>query len=817
MKISYNWLKQYIALAASPEETAEMLTGCGLEVEAMETWSAVRGGLQGIVVGEVLEKAKHPNADKLSITKVSTGDGHTYQIVCGAPNVDAGQKVLVATIGSVLYPVTGEPFEIKKSKIRGEVSEGMICAEDEIGMGTSHAGIMVLPSAAVTGTSAADFFNMETDYVFEIGLTPNRADATSHLGVARDLAAIWNANRLVENKHTERLLLSKPDVTGFMPAEKDAIAVVVEDAVACPRYAGVYIKNVTVGESPAWLKNRLKALGLKPVNNIVDITNFVMLETGQPLHAFDGDKIAGNTIIVKKLPANTTFVTLDATERKLTGDELMICDDSKGLCMAGIYGGLESGISDQTKSIFLESAYFNPATIRKAARHHGLKTDASFRFERGADPEITTYALKRAVGLLTETCPHITYAGITDVYPHPFIPARVHINLKNLASLTGVIIPLPVIKEILSALEVKILNESPEALETEIPLFKPDVKRPADAAEEILRIYGYNRVPIPAKMNTNLPRFSRPDTQAMQMHLSAYLVSQGFNEIMGNSLTRLDFAELNGLPGEAIKMLNPLSSDLSILRQSLLFSGLEAIAYNKNRKNPDLRLFEFGKIYFRSRDAYKEENHLGVIMSGKRDKPNWIPQPQNYTVYYLKSMVQNLLLIAGISPVQKMEFKTEPHPLYTVCLSWYYKQKLLAQAGIIKKQVLHKFDMEGAVYCIDLFMDKVTGSVLLKDAMIGEAPRYPEVKRDLSMLLDKHVSFESIEKTALETERKLLRKIQLFDVYEGEKVEKGKKSYAVSFILRDDERTLEDRQIDGIMERLMKNFEQKLGAVIRKG
>jgi len=814
MKISYNWLKKYIDLQDTPEATGAMLTGCGLEVEGMEERQSVKGGLKGLVIGEVLEKTKHPNADKLSITAVSIGDGNKYQIVCGASNVEAGQKVVVATIGATLYPMAGEPFEIKKSKIRGEWSEGMICAEDEIGLGSSHDGIMVLEPGAKTGTPAAAYFKVETDYVFEIGLTPNRADAISHMGVARDLTAVINCNRLLGHDKENLLRVIRPEVSDFKPSIANPVSIHVEDTLACPRYTGVYIANISVAASPAWLQEKLLAAGLKPINNVVDITNFVMLETGQPLHAFDAEKISGKEVIVRQLQPGTVFTTLDGTERKLTGRELMICDNRGGLCIAGVYGGLQSGISDQTTNIFLEGAFFNATSIRKTAKQHNLKTDASFRFERGADPGMVIYAQQRAVLLMKELMPGISYSEITDNYPAPEPPVEVTLDLRKLEALCGVQIDREVVKQILVSLEMKVTGDGGHELSMQVPAFKPDVKRPVDVMEEVLRIYGYNRVPLPAKMSSSLPQFPVPDSHTIRVNISRYLAAQGFYELMGNSLTRQDYESLGGSPGKAVAILNPLSSDLGILRQSLVYSALETVSYNRNRKNPDIRCFEFGKIYFAQDGKYQEENRLNVLMAGKRASPHWIPGDELYSVFYLKSLLRNLLVAGGVH--QDVDFREVQNPHYAVCITCTIKNQPVAFCGQLGNKLLSGFDLDGDIFNVDIDFDKVIRLSGGQMQEMKEAPKYPEVKRDLSMVLDKNVSYESVRKTAMDTEKKLLKRIRLFDVYSGDKMEAGKKSYAVTFYLSDDLKTLEDKQIEGIMERLMKNLEEKLGAVIRK-
>src|SRR6185436_2414006 len=651
MKISYNWLKQYINVDLPPAEVSALLTNCGLEVESLEKFETVKGGLKGVVIGEVTEKQKHPNADRLSVTKVNTGAGEPLQIVCGAPNVEAGQKVAVALVGSTLFPVSGEPLEIKKSKIRGELSEGMICAEDEIGLGTSHAGIMVLDDDAVVGTPAADYFKIEEDWIFEIGLTPNRADAASHIGVARDLAAVLNSS---SSSNSSKLLFPSTDNLTIENHELK-IQVAVENKKDCIRYSGISLTSVTIGDSPEWLKNRLKSIGLKPINNIVDISNFVLFETGQPLHIFDADEIGGKKVIVKNLAAKTKFITLDEKERELNGDELMICDANGGMCMAGIFGGIKSGVSEKTKNIFIESACFNPASIRKSSKYHGLKTDASFRFERGTDPDNTIYALGRAALLIKEICGGVISSEIIDVYPSPVENTKVEYNFKRGSGLMGMDINPPVIKNILKDLGIMVTNENSELLQLSVPNYKVDVKREADVVEEIMRIYGYNRIPVPSKMNTPLPSHAQTIKEKFVKNISQFLTSNGFFETFSNSLTKESYAEILNKKEEAVKILNPLSGDLSIMRPTLIFSGLESIQYNRNRKNTDLRLFEFGKTYHRSSGGqnivkgYREENHLSLFLTGNRRDESWIKNsPESYSIYFLKSLLNNLLVNSGI-------------------------------------------------------------------------------------------------------------------------------------------------------------------------
>jgi len=818
MKISYNWLKQYINVDLPPAEVSALLTNCGLEVESLEKFETVKGGLKGVVIGEVTEKQKHPNADRLSVTKVNTGAGEPLQIVCGAPNVEAGQKVAVALVGSTLFPVSGEPLEIKKSKIRGELSEGMICAEDEIGLGTSHAGIMVLDDDAVVGTPAADYFKIEEDWIFEIGLTPNRADAASHIGVARDLAAVLNSS---SSSNSSKLLFPSTDNLTIENHELK-IQVAVENKKDCIRYSGISLTSVTIGDSPEWLKNRLKSIGLKPINNIVDISNFVLFETGQPLHIFDADEIGGKKVIVKNLAAKTKFITLDEKERELNGDELMICDANGGMCMAGIFGGIKSGVSEKTKNIFIESACFNPASIRKSSKYHGLKTDASFRFERGTDPDNTIYALGRAALLIKEICGGVISSEIIDVYPSPVENTKVEYNFKRGSGLMGMDINPPVIKNILKDLGIMVTNENSELLQLSVPNYKVDVKREADVVEEIMRIYGYNRIPVPSKMNTPLPSHAQTIKEKFVKNISQFLTSNGFFETFSNSLTKESYAEILNKKEEAVKILNPLSGDLSIMRPTLIFSGLESIQYNRNRKNTDLRLFEFGKTYHRSSGGqnivkgYREENHLSLFLTGNRRDESWIKNsPESYSIYFLKSLLNNLLVNSGIQQ-NEIAHRESESGLFDNPIEIFIGKKKLGEYGILKSSFQKPFDIDEDIYYADILTDECMNSVISAKHTIAESPKFPEVRRDLSMLINKNVSYAEIEKLSFETERKLLIDVNLFDVYQGEKLEPGKISYAISFILRDDEKTLTDKQIDGVMDRLMNAFESKLGAQIRK-
>jgi phenylalanyl-tRNA synthetase beta chain len=811
MKISYNWLKNYLKVNLPAEEVAKILTDCGLEVESVETVSAVKGGLKGIVVGEVKTKDKHPDADRLSVTTVDVGTETLLNIVCGAANVEAGQKVLVATIGSTLYPATGEPFEIKKSKIRGQLSEGMICAEDEIGLGTSHEGIMVLDNSAVVGTPAGKHFKLEDDQVFEIGLTPNRADAASHVGVARDLAAYLNYQALINN--TEAVTLELPNVNGFTNDNTNKkIDVIVEDTVACPRYSGITITGVKISDSPDWLKNRLKAIGLNPINNVVDITNFVLHELGQPLHAFDADKITGEKVIVKKLPAKTKFKTLDGTERELNNEDLMICNVTDAMCIAGVYGGIESGITEKTTTLFLESAYFDSVHVRKTSKRHGLKTDASFRFERGTDPNMTVYALKRAASLIKEIAGGEISSEIVDVYPTKVEPFKVGLSYKNCNDFIGKEIDKKIIKNILLSLGIEIASEGAEALSLSVPPFKVDVKREVDVIEEVLRVYGYNNIEITAAVRSSLSYSVKPDSEQVQDSISDLLSDNSFNEMLTNSLTKSDY--YIGLSfQESISILNPLSSDLNIMRQTLLFSGLEAISYNINRKNNELKFYEFGKTYLKtSSGKYIEDKHLALFVTGRKETESWNSKNADTTFYSLKGYVEAVLSKLGLS---NLKYETTDNELLSENLTGQLNKKQVVNFGKVKQALLKPLDIKQDVYYADFNWDNILELLKKQKFEYKEIPKFPSVRRDLALLLDKTVPFDQLEKIAYQTEQKLLKEVKIFDVYEGNKVEAGKKSYAISFTLLDENETLTDKQIDKIMERLIKAYEEKAGAAIR--
>jgi len=807
MKISFNWLKQYLHNNLFAEEVANLLTNCGLEVEGIESFQSMKGGLEGLVIGEVKTCVKHPNADKLSLTTVDVGHGSPLSIVCGAPNVAAGQKVVVAMVGAKLYPTEGESFEIKKSKIRGEVSEGMICAEDEIGMGKSHAGIIVLPEDAQVGTMAKDYFKVEEDNIFEIGLTPNRADAASHIGVARDLNAVLIAEERSENN------------TGVIyPSLKDfkidnntfPIEVEVVDTDACPRYSGITVSGVEVKESPQWLKNRLLSIGVNPINNIVDITNFVLHECGQPLHAFDSDKIKGKKVVVRKAKADEKFVTLDSVERKLTSDDLMICNATDAMCIAGVFGGIESGITEQTKNVFIESAYFSPSSIRKTSKHHGLKTDASFRFERGTDPEITLYALKRAAMLMKEIAGGIVSSEIVDVYPEKISHHKVEYRFSSADKLIGQSIDKNKLKQILFASGIEIEKEETNALHLSIPSYKVDVTREADVVEEVLRIYGYNKIELPAKMTTSLTYFPKSDAERVQNNISDYLSSSGFLEILTNSFTKDDDS------AEAIKILNPLSKELGALRQSLLSSGLEAIQYNRNRKNADLKLYEFGTTYHKKENGFNEVKHLAVYLTGKKFEASWNGDKNDVNFFFLKTYVSNLLKRVGVEVDLLSEVVTNDTP-FAEAIALKQNQNVLCSFGALSKKILKEHDINTEVYYADFNWQAVLKLSAKNKVQYKEVPKFPQVRRDLSMMLNAEVSYAQIRNLAFKTERQLLKEIHLFDVYEGEKIEEGKKSYAMTFILQDEHQTLTDKQIDKTMNRLMEAFERDAGAVIRKG
>ncbi|MCW5909469.1 MAG: phenylalanine--tRNA ligase subunit beta [Cyclobacteriaceae bacterium] len=809
MKISYNWLKQYIDIPESAEEIGKVLTDTGLEVESVEPFETIKGGLKGLVIGEVLTCSKHPNADKLSVTTVNVGE-RVLPIVCGAANVAAGQKVVVALPGTTVHPAKGEPFTIKATKIRGEVSEGMICAEDEIGLGESHAGIMVLDTPVANGTPAAEFFNVQTDYVLEIGLTPNRADAASHIGVARDIKA------------AKKRSLTVPGIDAFKIENNNlAIAVEVENTAACPRYSAVTISGITVQESPGWLKNRLKSIGLSPVNNIVDITNFVLHETGQPLHAFDADLVTGKKVIVKTLPAGTKFKTLDDKERTLTTNDLMICNTEEPMCIAGVFGGIKSGISEKTKNIFLESACFSADYIRKTGMHHQLKTDASFRFERGTDPNLTVYALKRAALLIREIAGGAISSEVVDIYPVKIENKLISVQDKHITRLIGKAVPREEVFAILENLEITIVQQEAEVFTVSVPPYRVDVIQETDVIEEILRIYGFNNIELTETAGTDyLAEFPEKDSNKFKRALSSQLVANGFYEILTNSLTNIAYQQKHNLAfgGNPVEMLNKLSEEQGILRQTMLFTGLEVCAYNINRKQKDLKLFEFGKIYWKNEAGdevtkrYSEEERIALYMSGNTETENWQNQTKGVTYYDLAQQVVQLLEKVNLENLKQEKLND---PLFEYGMQLLKGNKEIGKLGKVKTSLTKDFGIKQEIFYADL-----NAALLFRSAnpkfVVQEVPKFPEVRRDLSLVLDKRVTFDEIRTLVLSTEKKLVKEIIAFDVYEGDKIPAGKKAYALGFTLLDESKTLTDEEIEKVMARLMGAFEGKMGAVIRK-
>jgi phenylalanyl-tRNA synthetase beta chain len=806
MKISYNWIKQFIKIDWQSEETAALLTDLGLEVEVVEKYQSVKGGLEGIVIGQVLTCVPHPDADRLKITTVDLGDGVPVQIVCGASNVAAGQKVPVATIGTVLYDKEGESFTIKKGKIRGQESHGMICAEDEIGLGSSHEGIMVLDPSLQPGTPAATVFQIENDEVFEIGLTPNRADAMSHYGTARDL----RAGMIQSGVNVE---LITPSVTNFRVDKRTfKIDIDVKESNLVPRYCGLTISGITVQPSPAWLQNRLKAIGLNPKNNIVDVTNYVLHELGQPLHAFDAAKINGK-VIVKTLPSGTKFTTLDDVERSLHEEDIMICDENGPLCIAGVFGGKESGVSESTTSIFLESAYFNPVSVRKTAKRHQLNTDASFRFERGIDPTITDYALKRAALLIQEVAGGEITSDLIDVYPKKIDDFSVFLNFNKVTKIIGQEIPKDIIKKILVSLDIKVNSVTDSGLGLTIPAYRVDVRREIDVIEEILRVYGYNNIKFSNKVNATIANSPRTEDYKIQNVVATQLNSQGFHEMMANSLTTANYIQLSDLLKEEhnVTMLNPLSSDLATMRQSLLFSGLEAISYNINRKNTDLKLFEFGKTYHNYPSGYEETKHLTLFLTGNRNQETWTSVQKPTDFFLFKGYVTAVLERLGIQKTQNQPLTTD---VFSEGIAISLGKDTIVEIGVVKKSVLKHFGIKQEVFFADFNWAAIL-KLISNKVKFTEIPKYPEVRRDLALLLDQAVTYESIYTIAKQTEKSLLKNVDLFDVYEGQNLPEGKKSYALSFSIQDSSKTLTDEQIDKIMSKLQKNFETELGAILR--
>lgn len=808
MKISYNWLKQFLKIDWDSNRTAELLTDLGLEVEGISPFESVKGGLRGIVVGEVLTCVKHPNADKLKLTTVNIGLEAPLQIVCGAPNVEAGQKVPVATIGTTLYTAEGEAWVIKKGKIRGEESHGMICAEDELGLGESHDGIMVLPDSLKVGTPCSEVFEVEVDEVFEIGLTPNRADAMSHFGVARDLKAGFKQRDILKE-------LITPPVTNFNIVNRSLkIDVEVIKSELAPRYCGITISNLIVQPSPDWLKNRLRSIGITPKNNVVDATNYVLHELGQPLHAFDAAKIKGNKIVVKTLPKGTKFTTLDGVQRTLNDDDLMICDTEKPLCIAGVLGGQNSGVTESTSSIFLESAFFNPVSVRKTAKRHNINTDASFRFERGIDIDNVEYCLKRAALLIHEIAGGDITSDIVDIYPKKKDDYHVFLTFDKINKLIGQEIPKDTIKSILASLDIKVKNVTESGLGLSIPFYRVDVQREVDVIEEILRVFGYNNVEFKEKLNASIAPTSKFEDDKIQNIIGNFLASKGFNEILANSLTSPAYNKLSEdiREEQTISMLNPLSTDLSVMRQSMLFSGLEAIAHNSNRQMHNLKIFEFGKTYHQYQTQREEKKHLSILVTGNRLEDTWTTPPKKADFFYLKAIVENLLNRLGLTHLISQPASSD---ILSEGISLLLANKAMVSIGVVKKSILKEFDIKEEVLYADFDWDYILEAIVNSKIIYKEIPKYPEVTRDYALLVDEQVSFKQIYDIALQTERKFLTNVNLFDVYNGENLPEGKKSYAVSYTLQDENGTLTDKQIDKIMNKLLQRYESELGAELR--
>jgi phenylalanyl-tRNA synthetase beta chain len=808
MKISYNWLKQFIKLDWDAEKAGELLTDLGLEVEGIEPFSSVLGGLEGIVVGHVVECEPHPNADRLKLTKVDIGDGNILQIVCGAPNVDKGQKVPVATIGTTLYDAEGKPWQIKKGKIRGEESQGMICAEDELGLGNNHDGIMILDTDLAPGTLLSTVLEVENDEVFEIGLTPNRADAMSHWGVARDL----KAGLLQQNISIE---LITPSTSNFKIESRTLkIDVNVEDIALAPRYCGVTISGLKVAESPSWLKNRLKAIGLKPINNLVDCTNYVLHELGQPLHAFDASKISDNTINVKTLAAGTKFTTLDGVERALHEEDLMICDADKPLCIAGVFGGLNSGVSESTTSIFLESAYFDPISIRKTAKRHGLNTDASFRFERGIDPNITEYALKHAAVLITKVAGGFITSELVDKYSKKIEDHQVFLNYEKTTALIGEEIPKEKIKQILTSLDIKVNNVTETGIGMTIPAFRNDVTREADVIEEILRVYGYNNIQFSEKLNASIAGNHKIQDYQIQNKIGALLTSLGFHEMLCNSLTSPKHIDLSDSLNEEhnVSMLNPLSQDLAVLRQSMIFGGLEVLAYNNNRKTNNVKMFEFGKTYHNYPTGKAEKKHLSLLISGTKTEGSWNNTAVKSDYFYTKGVVTAILERLGIQNYSEKGLKSD---LFSEGISLVKNNQVLVEFGVVAKKLASQLEVDIETHYADFHWDSILDQIDTSNHLMQPISKFPKVKRDFALLLDNKITFEDLKTAAFETEKYLLKDVHLFDVYTGDKLPEGKKSYALSFTIQDQRKTLTDKQVDKIMNKLQNRFENDFGASLR--
>ena len=825
MNISYKWLKRYIDFDLSPKDLAAVLTSVGLECDTVEEVESIRGGLRGVVIGKVLTCEPHPDSDHLHVTTVDLGGDKPEQIVCGAPNVAAGQTVVVATVGTILYDGDKE-IKIKKSKIRGVESMGMICAEDELGLGASHEGIIVIPEEVRPGTPAAEYFNVESDWCLEVELTPNRVDAASHYGVARDLKAKQWCDIALGDDRRELPEITTPDVSAFAPDRTDGAATItVDDRQGCPRYSGVTIRGVKVAESPEWLKALLVSAGQRPINNIVDITNYILHAFCQPLHCFDADRIGGGRIVVRTCPEGTVFTTLDGVERKLNAADLMICDAERPMCMAGVFGGLDSGVTDETHDIFLESACFNPTSVRRTARRHGLSTDSSFRFERGVDPNMQVYAAKRAALLMKELAGGTISSDITDLYPAPIADFVFDVKLARVNALIGKEIPEQTVRTILAALEVKVLAEKEGVLTVAVPPYRVDVQREADLIEEILRIYGYNNVEIPSRVRSTLSYAPQPDRNKLMNLAADFLTANGFTEIMSNSLIRGAYYEgLASCPAErCVRIINPLSADLNVMRQTLLFNMLEAVALNANRKNGDLKLYEFGNCYFYDADkrsdenplaAYSEEYRLAIAVSGVAVPQSWNVKPEKASFFTLRAVAEKLLRRFGVD-IYALRCESVASDLFGEALALSLGNKELLRIGTVAGRIRRMLDVKQEVYYLEMNFDALVKSTRKHRIAAEELSKFPEVKRDLALLVDKQTTFSALRDVAFATERKLLKSVALFDVYEGDKLPEGKKSYALSFVLEDRTRTLDEKTIERVMANLTAQFESRCGATVR--
>ena len=825
MKISYKWLREYVDTDLTPNELDDLLTFSGLEIEDVEKVESIKGGLEHVVIAQVLTCEPHPDSDHLHLTTVDVGTDTPLNIVCGAPNVAAGQKVVCAQIGTKIYTSDTEFYEIKKGKLRGAVSEGMLCAADELQLGSDHAGIMVLPDDAPVGMPAKEYFHLEEDYTLEVAITANRSDATSHIGVARDVVAVLNT-RNGADKH-----IQWPPVADLFDAQgKNGVRVTVEEPELCPRYTGITLENVHVADSPEWLQNKLRTVGIRPINNVVDVTNFVLMEVGQPLHAFNADMITGNRVIVRTLPQDTPFVTLDGVERKLDRRDLMICNEQEGMCIAGVFGGEKSGVTHNTTRVFLESAYFNPVSIRKTSKRHGLKTDASFRYERGCAPNITRWALQRAVYLIKELAGATVASEVVDIYPTPIPQAKVDINFQRVFNLIGQPIPLQAIRTALTSLDIEIVSENAEGMSLLIPTCKVDVTRECDVVEEILRIYGYNNIHVDERISSSLSFSTKPNPVKLQNVVSDMLTYNGFSEIMNNSLTKAEYFENNPDfdPNRSIHILNPLSKELNVMRQSLLYCGLECIVRNINYKIHDQKLYEFGRTYQLNPDAatgddipvtkkYTETQHLSIFMTGDMEPENWKTTATHTDFYFLKAQVMNILHRMRMN-ITRLQFQPTAMHCFAEGIDIVFRDshKTLCSLGLLNREALKRMDCKQQVFYADFDWSLLLKNYPTKEVTYAEIPKFPEVRRDLALILDNKVTFAEIEQVAYNTEKKLLKRVSLFDVYKGKGIAEGMKSYAVSFILQDKDKTLNDKQIEAVMAKLQKNLETQLNAKVRQ-